>query len=670
MRASQEWLQADGLGGFASGTVTGVRTRRYHALLLSARTPPTNRVVLVNGLEVWAETEHGRFALSAQYYSPDVQHPDGDRRIVSFDAAPWPQWIYRLEDGTEIEQSIVSARGEPVTAVGWRLLGGAGSVRLLARPLLSGRDMHALHCENSAFRFTAETGRDHVSWHPYQALPVVACRTNGRYTHEPLWYRNFLYREERERGLDYLEDLGSPGVFEWNLQDGAAVLLLGACTGEQRPAAMDAAGSTSAAWAALTATARQAAQRHASTLHRAADAYIVQRGSGRTIVAGYPWFSDWGRDTFIALRGLCLATRRYEDAADILSAWARTVSEGMLPNYFPEGAAEPEFNSVDASLWYIVAVAELLALAPHTVVPAAMRSELAGAVEQILAGYTNGTRHGIRADQDGLLRAGNAGTQLTWMDARVGDRPITPRGGKPVEVQALWINALAAGARITGAPRWASQHELAASSFEDRFWFDDGGYLYDVVDVNGEAGACDATFRPNQILAIGGLPEAIVRRERARRVVDEVERRLWTPLGLRSLAVGEHGYTGHYGGSMESRDAAYHQGTVWPWLAGPFIEAWVRVRGATREARHAARHRFLKPLLEHLDDAGLGHVSEIADGDAPHPPRGCPFQAWSVGELLRLTETVLADDDVVRPDSLAVPTAHGAPAVHALPIDA
>jgi predicted glycogen debranching enzyme len=644
MHASAEWLQADGMGGFASGTVGGVRTRRYHALLLSARTPPTNRVVLVNGLEVWAETGSGRFALSAQHYSPDVHDPDGDRRIVSFTESPWPRWIYRLEDGTEIEQSIVSGHGESITAVSWRLVGGTDVARLRARPLLSGRDMHALHRENSTFRFAAEAADDYVLWRPYAALPAVAGRTNGRYTHEPLWYRNFVYREERERGLDCIEDLGSPGVLEWNLSEGAAVLLLGACIDERPPLSLIGAASAVEAYTEITAAARANAQRHASRLHRAADAYIVQRGGGRTIIAGYPWFSDWGRDTFVAVRGLCLATRRYQDAADILSAWAGTVSQGMLPNYFPEGAAEPEFNAVDASLWYVIAVAELLALARWGSIPAATRRALAATVEKILVGYIIGTRHGIRADRDGLLRAGGGGTQLTWMDARVGERTITPRAGKPVEVQALWINALAAAARLTGETRWARVHELAVAAFRARFWYDDGGYLFDVVDVDGKRGACDATFRPNQIFAVGGLPGAIMQGERARRIVDEVERRLWTPLGLRSLAPDEQGYTGAYGGSMERRDAAYHQGTVWPWLAGPFIEAWVRVRGGTLIARRVARKQFLPALLAHLNEAGLGHVSEIADGDPPHTPRGCPFQAWSVGELLRLTETVLSDD--------------------------
>jgi predicted glycogen debranching enzyme len=628
-----EWLEADGLGGFASGTVSGRRTRRYHALLLAATTPPTGRIVLVNGFEAWVETPSGRFALSSQRYSPNVVHPDGDRRIVKFDRDPWPRWTFQLEDGTRIEQELFVPHGRPTVALRWRRLGGSDAVRLVVRPLMSGRDYHSLHRENPAFRFEAVADRGALVWNPYPGLPAIEARSNGEYRHEPLWYRNFEYTEERERGLDFVEDLASPGSFSWDLSQGDGVWILGAGTlDETRPAAelFESIRNGEAA--------RRA--RFASPLHRAADAYLVRRGHGKTIIAGYPWFTDWGRDTFIALRGLCLAIGRLDDARDILLDWAGTVSEGMLPNRFPDQGDAPEYNSVDASLWYVIAVHEFLQAAPN--VAADVRRRLEPAVLEIVAGYSRGTRFGIRADGDGLLRAGEPGTQLTWMDARVGDWTVTPRVGKPVEVQALWLNALRIAGQFTS--EWEHLFDAGLSAFRERFWNDSAGCLFDVIDVDHRPGAVDGCIRPNQIFAVGGLPFALLEGERARKVVDVVESRLLTPMGPRSLASGEPAYTGHYRGSVWQRDGGYHQGTVWPWLIGPFVEAWLRTRGATEDAKREARRRFLEPLYRHLDAAGLGHVSEIADADPPHTPRGCPFQAWSVGELLRLEHTVLAEN--------------------------
>jgi predicted glycogen debranching enzyme len=618
---TREWLEADGLGGFASGTVAGTRTRRYHALLLAATTPPAGRVVLVNGLDAWVETPRGRFALSAQRYTPDVVAPDGARHVERFTADPWPAWRFRLQDGTQVEQQIVAAHHAAVTVVRWRLVEPAAGVRLAVRPFLSGRDPHALHHENAAFRFEPERRDDRLVWRPYDGVPAIVVATNGAYAHEPVWYRSFLYACEAERGLDCVEDLAAPGVVSWDLGAGDAVLVLVTEAHEHAAPARE--------WASeVIASERARRAAFSSRLHRAADAYLVRRGAGMTIVAGYPWFGDWGRDTFIALRGLCLATGRLDEARAILLEWAGAVSEGMLPNRFPDRGDVPEYNSVDASLWYVIAVHEWLRAAGARVSPTDRRT-LEAAVHAILRGYAAGTRFGIRLDDDGLLAAGVPGVQLTWMDAKVGDWVVTPRVGKPVEVQALWLNAL----RLAGGYEEVLARGLA--TFHRRFPAPDG-YLHDVVDPDGRAGAADPTFRPNQIFAVGGLPFPLLDGEPARRVVDAVEARLWTPLGLRSLAPDEPGYTPHYAGGVRERDGAYHQGTVWPWLLGPFVEAWVRVRGGTPEVRHEARSRFVDPIVRHLDEAGLGHVSEIADAEPPWTPRGCPFQAWSVGELLRL----------------------------------
>jgi predicted glycogen debranching enzyme len=636
-----EWLEADGLGGFASGTVSGVRTRRYHALLLPATTPPTGRVCLVNGFDAWVGVGDRREALSSQCYAPDVVHPDGVRRLVEFTPEPWPHWTFRLDDGTLIEQEILVPHGTPSVVIVWRLLSSAGvapRVTLEVRPFLSGRDYHALHHENPGYDFRASVDGERVRWQPYPGVPGAVATSNGRYVHEPDWYRNFLYVEERARGLDAVEDLAAPGVFHFDLGVDEAVLLLAVdgveaqAEGTRRlvPRARE-----------LRAAERRRRARFATRLERSADAYVVARGDGRTIVAGYPWFTDWGRDTFIALRGLCLATGRLADARAILLAWAGTVSEGMLPNRFPDRGDAPEFNAVDAALWFVVAADEYAAaaLAAGAALPDGEHQRLREAIEAILTGYAEGTRFAIRGDPDGLLAAGEPGVQLTWMDAKVGDWVVTPRIGKPVEVQALWLNALHVGSRFS--ERWREHFARGHASFAARFWNEDAGGLYDVVDCDHRPGTVDAVFRPNQIFAVGGLPLALLEGDRARRLVDTVAARLWTPLGLRSLAPGEPAYAGHYEGGVRERDGAYHQGTVWPWLLGAFVEAWVRVHGATPEVKHHARERFLAPLWRHLDDAGLGHVSEIADGDPPHTPRGCPFQAWSVGEALRLDRVVL-----------------------------
>jgi predicted glycogen debranching enzyme len=624
-KSSNEWLEADGLGGFASGTASGLRTRRYHALLNHAATPPTGRRVLVAALEAWLDTAAGSFALSSHAYLPDAIHPDGVDHLVAFTHEPWPTWTFRLPDGSEVVHEIFVPHGAPAVVATWRLAkrAGEGPFVLRVRPLLSGRDHHALHQENAAFRFDGETRGDCVRFEPY---PGFACtmRANGAYQHEPLWLRGFRYDEEQARGFPHTEDLASPGFFRFDLAAGDTewTAAAGAVPGASASALREREGARRAAFP--------------SRLHRAADAYLVQRGAGRSIVAGYPWFTDWGRDTFIALRGLCLAGSRLDVAREIALAWADTVSEGMLPNRFVDAGEAPEYNAVDASLWYVVTVCELLARGA----PPAPR--LAAAVAAILEGTEKGTRYGIRMDEDALVAAGAPGVQLTWMDARVGERVVTPRIGKPVEVQALWVNALRlAGARFE-RPEWLALARRAEESFARRFWNERAGCLFDVVDEEHRAGACDARVRPNQILAVGGLPFALLAGERARRVVDVVEKRLWTPLGLRSLAPGEPGYAPRYEGGPEARDAVYHQGTAWAWLLGPFVEAWLRVRGATREAKREARARFVAPLLAHLAEAGLGHVSEIADAEEPFTPRGCPFQAWSLGELLRLEREVLA----------------------------
>jgi len=642
--SSREWLEADGLGGFASGTVAGLRTRRYHALLLTAKTPPSGRMVLVNGFDAWVETNGARLELTSQWYAPGVLGGRGAENIESFESSPWPKWIYQFSEGTRIQQEIFVVDGAPVTCVAWRLLSVGGPAKLTVRPFLSGRDYHGLHRSNTAFRFDAAIGAGRVAWQPYHDVPGVTALHNGAYGHDPHWYFNFLYPSEQARGLDCEEDLATPGSVSWQLDAAEADLIL--ATTEYASGSL-ADSAAAACVAQLRQRERERRVRFPSRLHASADAYIVQKSSaagspGKTVIAGYPWFTDWGRDTFIALRGLCIATGRLADARDILIAWSSTVSEGMVPNRFADYGNQPEFNSVDASLWYVNAVQEYLRAAGRgngTRVALEDRHIFQEAVTKILEGYSKGTRFGIHLDSDGLLAAGEAGVQLTWMDAKEGDWVVTPRMGKPVEIQALWLNALAFAIQFN--PRWRNSLEHGLQTFRERFWNPRRGCLFDVVDVNHQAGVNDPSLRPNQLFAVGGLPLALIDGERAGQVVASVEKHLLTPAGLRSLAPEEPGYVAHYEGGVRQRDGSYHQGTVWPWLMGAFVEAWLRTHGNDATTRKLARQRFLDPLLARLYLAGQGHISEIADGDAPHTPRGCPFQAWSVAEALRLDRVVL-----------------------------
>jgi predicted glycogen debranching enzyme len=634
---THEWLEADGLGGFASSTTSGIRTRRYHALLLTATIPPSGRMALVNGVDAWIDVEGKRFWLSSQRYAPDVVTPN--QSLESFHFQPWPLWRFRFSDEVWLDQEIFVPRGQSTVVLSWRLCGRINQIfSLSVKPFLSGRDFHATHHENRAFCFEPLVNVDTVRWQPYPGVPAVVCRSRGLYQHAPTWYRNFLYSEEQERGLDFIEDLAAPGTLSWQLdtRNREAVLTFSA------EGFAETGSSDLEEWIAkLRFIERERRGQTPDPVEQASESYFVRRGAGRTIIAGYPWFGDWGRDTFISIRGLGIAMNRLEWVRDILLEWANAVSQGMLPNLFPDRGTAPEYNSVDASPWYIIVVGDLFdtASAYPGLIDELAEHRLRNAIEAILLGYQTGTRFNIRVDNDGLLAAGASGVQLTWMDAKVDGKVVTPRIGKPVEVQALWINALAIAKRFS--PKWEHLFEKALLTFENRFWNEAKHQLFDVVDVDHQPGSVDPLTRPNQIFAVGGLPLSLLSDTRARQVVDSVEAELWTPTGLRSLGPNEPGFTPRYTGTVLARDSAYHQGTVWPWLAGAFIEAWVRVRRNTPEAKAAARQRYFEPLRSLVGGSGLNHLPEITDAVEPHTPRGCPFQAWSVGEFLRLDRVIL-----------------------------
>ena len=631
----QEWLEADGLGGFSSGTEAGLRTRRYHALLTTATTPPTGRYVLVANVEAWVETPQGSFDLSSHIYHPNVIHPSGLKYLTQFRPQPWPTWNYTLPNTSIIEHSLFSPWRTGDVILRWSIKNGAPA-KLYVRPLLAGRNYHHLLNEQQGFNSAPKrVSLGNVSWQPHPSNPAMSWLSNGKYQHQPSWYRQFLYPHEQERGLDHIEDLASPGVFVFDLSEeqSAHVVL--------RPGDSPYGDAES-----IASLAREHEHSRRKTHATTPCAYLAQRGQGESIIAGFPWFTDWGRDTFISMRGLCLAEDNLALAHRIIDAWSEAVSMGMLPNRFPDSGIEAEYNAADASLWFVVVVGELAKRLEGTV-----PHPWTEAVAQILVGYKQGTRFAIRVDEDGLLAAGVPGQQLTWMDAKVGDDVMTPRIGKPVELQALWVNALFAGEQLIPAQsetfnQWRTQAE---HTFRHRF-VKDNPWLPDVVDTNHQPGYIDTSLRPNLLFAVGGLPVSLVDATVARKCVDIVEQQLVVPGGVRTLTPSAPNYRGRYTGGPRQRDEAYHQGTAWPWLLGPFIEAWLRTRTTEERSqeqhKQIAHHHFFAPWTALQN--GSGHFPEIIEGDAPHRPVGAPFQAWSLGEWLRVRQ-LLKREAIVSP---------------------
>ncbi len=510
------------------------------------------------------------------------------------------------------------------------------------RPLIAFRDYHSLTHENAALNASLKTEAGTVTMRPYPDLPALhVAHTQGEMHPMGDWYCCFEYTAEQQRGLDYQEDLFQPFglVFDLNQDPRAAVV---ASTELRAIESIAAARTAEIDRRNKILAVAPSSDPFFQELVQAADQFIVQRGQFHSIIAGYHWFSDWGRDAMITLPGLALVTRRPEIAKSILLAFAAHVDHGMLPNRFPDAGETPEYNTADATLWFFEAVR---ALAAYTGDSEFVRTKLYAVLADIIRWHERGTRYGIRADSDGLLSAGAPGVQLTWMDAKVGDWVVTPRRGKPVEIQALWYNALRIMEDLALAFGNASDHtyfkELAGraqQSFPDVFWNGSAGCLYDVVD--GETR--DGSIRPNQILAVS-LHHKMLSREKAKSVVETVKQHLLTPYGLRSLAPGDPQYRGRYEGDVLSRDGAYHQGTVWPWLLGPFVTAYLEVNDRSPEARRQAG-QWLAELRRYIEDEGVGQIPEIFDGDPPRRSGGCIAQAWSVAELLR----TLAEDAPIR----------------------
>ncbi len=647
----REWLVTNGIGGFAAGTAALANTRRYHGLLFAALRPPVERVALVMKLEVTASYGGKLVPLATNEFADGTIAPQGFCHLESFRLEGLtPVWQWLIDD-VRLEQRLWMRYGENTTYVEFRRFGGNQPLHLSIAPLCTSRDYHAQSRGERAFGI--EPVADGVRIHAPDGAPSYdIIGVGAEVVIQPQWFWQFKHRHESARGLDDLEDLFHPASFAFKLDAGSVVSVI--LTAEPHPPLATYQAKTAeeirqkslrAQWKIGWPTRLSADETElVDRLVLAADQFLVQRHDpsggplGMSVIAGYPWFTDWGRDTLIALPGLTVATGRAPIAASVLRTFAHYVSEGLIPNRFPDRGDSVEYNTADAGLWFFVAVHEYL----RAINDADFLSEIYPILRDMLERHCSGTRFGIRMDADDcLLHSGESGVQVTWMDAKVGEWVVTPRIGKAVEINALWFNAVSIlrdlAADLGIAHDQAEYATLAGrihASFNRSFWFDDGGYLYDVIDgPEGEADPAgrrrDSSLRPNQIFSLS-LPYTLITGPRARQLLSVCHARLWTPVGLRSLAAGDSRYAGHYGGNAERRDGAYHQGTVWTWLLGPFVIAHYRVYGD-----RAAAADLLRGIPAHLREACIGQISEIMDGDAPFRPAGCFAQAWSVAEILR-----------------------------------
>lgn len=573
--------------------------------------------------------------LTGFYYQSGVLHPQILKTGVSikFLSGVAPEWEYFIPEIGNLKFSLLIPRGSQLVILKWEFPAGQSvNAKLRVRPFLCFTALHALQKDKGTPLCDVQTSGGSVAFRYAESSDVLHTVSTGAFNAEPHWYYSVYYEEESRRGYDALEDLFSPGFFE--IQLGADEAILGFSFNKNY------------SLEALTELRNREIlrRRQRSRLEFFSEQFLVKRGSGLSVMAGYPWFSDWGRDALISLRGLCLPFGRLEESLSILDTWGADLAEGLIPNSFPEDGSVPIYNSVDAALWYVIASYETIQKLSVLQLKDQRVAKIKKNIHDIIANLKIGTRFNIGMDTDGLLRAGVEGTQLTWMDAKVDNEVVTPRIGKPVEVQALWINSLRAAADLLNQPAIAEIAAKAEASFNAKFWNHKTKSLYDVVDVNHQPGQNDDTIRPNQIFACGGLPWSILSPDQAKDVLNVIESNLLTPIGLRTLSPTQSAYFGRYEGSQRERDYAYHQGTVWLWLLGAFVDAWLRVRGYSKEAKHEAKLKFLAPLLECSE--WNGHLPEIADGDYPHLLRGSPFQAWSLGELIRISEMCRGDENI------------------------
>lgn len=606
----REWLLPNGIGGYAMGTPCGINTRRYHGHLIAATTPPTGRMALLASLEAFIHAGGNPIGLSANQYAGAI-YPEGYGYLTSFSVGETALWRFRA-GGMDVEKELAVHKGLNAVSIYFRNT-GRSPFALTLRPLVEHRDHHAnfheAHDYPQSLGFASNsTVIEHSGvalhlFHPgAERIPVQG------------WYYRFEHAREIERGLDPRDDLFCPCELQYELGPGEEIALVASTGGEAQPLPH---GEEVEGDRALSALLRDAASKfHISTAQRS------------SLIAGYPWFTDWGRDTMVALPGLCLHTGKVETARRILTDYAGQMYQGLIPNRFVEQGETPDYNTVDATLWFANAIYKTLVAEWEPKFAKVMLEHLV----EVFDWHQKGTLFGIRVDPtDGLLTQGEAGAQLTWMDAKVGDWVVTPRHGKPVEINGLWINALRCMEWIADkAPKSGAKKEVfgkaaekAEASFEPKFWHEVRGHYLDTADP------ADASLRPNQLIPMA-LPFRALDPDHAVRALGVISRELLTPAGIRTLGPDEPGYKGRYKGPLPELDAAYHQGTAWPWLLGPYATAVVRYLKDTREAK-----RVLRAAKTMMTEYGLGGVAEVYDGDEPQSPGGCPWQAWSVAEILR-----------------------------------
>ena len=645
-----EWLTANGLGGYACGTVTGLMTRRYHGLLIAALPVPHGRTVMLDLLVETLRLADGRsLQLGVRQIATEDANPDHGHLVEFRLEQGLPVWTFEA-DGIVVERQAVLLHQRNTVVLSWRLLDGAEAVTLQLRPFVHFRAHDARVSEDPGRVYRLSAVGDHYEISAGTDLPPLRLLLRGhesRLTLDGGMRHELFYAAEARRGYDSRGSLWSPGYFSVDLQRDREVWLIASTEAWDEVTALrpvDAVRQEQARRRELIErTQPRLRNSPADELALAADAFIVapprEISANRpdddvpytSIIAGYHWFTDWGRDTMISLEGLTLLTGRHDEARGILRTFSNNIRDGLIPNFFSEHEGQGLYHTADATLWFFHALDRYLELTGDRDTLRELLPKLIDVVDR----HRQGTRFGIAVDPlDGLLRQGAEGYQLTWMDAKVGDWVVTPRRGKAVEINALWYNALQLMAQwvrelqYTGsAPPLSQMAETARASFNARFWHADGGYLYDVVD--GEDGD-DASCRPNQLFAIS-LRHPVLDRGRWQPVMEVVQKRLLTPVGLRSLSPEHPDYKPQYHGDLRSRDAAYHQGTVWAWLIGPFVDAWIKLHP---ERRSEARG-FLAGFAPHLEEACIGTISEIFDAEPPFTPRGCVAQAWSVAEVLR-----------------------------------
>ena len=647
---TQEWLTANSLGAYASSTAVGCNTRRYHGLLIAATLPPVGRVATLSTVMEHLTVGEETFELATNEFTGSFS-PRGVAHLAEFRNDVAPTFVFRGR-GWELVKEVLLADAANAVAIRYTWRGPAA--RLCLWPFVALRDFHGLRKTSEPHQMTFQAltpNRISVQDRMQQQQALFLDAQDANFEPRPQWWYRFCYRTDIGRGMDGYEDLYSPGNFFRDLADGQTVQLTASL---KDPLPVDFDRTLDRRRRRLETLAHSVAGKGDETARRlavASDAFVVQRSFPNapptaTILAGYHWFADWGRDTFISLPGLLLATGRFEQARAVFRTFAGSIAHGMVPNRFDDYATTAHYNSIDASLWFVIAADRFVeATGDRTF----WRDVLMPACHAILSSYHDGTLFDIRADADGLLCGGSHHTQLTWMDAALGKEVVTPRHGKAVEINALWHSAHCIMAdRCRGvddalADHYANAAALIGPAFARTFWNAELGWLYDCISDNWP----DASLRPNQVLAVS-LPHCPLSLSHQQSIVRVVTEKLLTPYGLRTLSPDDSRYRRQYGGSWETRDRAYHQGTVWAWLIGPFIEAYLKVEGPTPFTL-AQAHRWLEPFDAHLREAGLGTISEVFDGDAPHTPGGCIAQAWSVAEVLRAKLLVTDLERQLRP---------------------